>query len=71
MGEGCDVAVLDVNLGDVTSERVADELKRRGTPFVGLFERSASRRDQGYAVFSKPVRIVQIIAALRALAPGG
>jgi hypothetical protein len=71
MGEGCDVAVLDVNLGDVTSEGVADELKRRSAPFVGLFERSASRRVQGYAVVSKPVQIVQIIAALRALATGG
>jgi PAS domain S-box-containing protein len=32
--EGCDAAVLDVNLGNQTSEPIAQELIRRGTPFV-------------------------------------
>ena len=33
---GCDAAVLDVNLGTETSEAVAHELIRLGTPFVAL-----------------------------------
>jgi CheY-like chemotaxis protein len=32
--EGCDTAVLDVNLGNETSEPVARELIRSGTPYV-------------------------------------
>jgi PAS domain S-box-containing protein len=32
--QGCDAAVLDVNLGPVTSERVALLLGARGTPFI-------------------------------------
>jgi DNA-binding response OmpR family regulator len=32
--EGCDAAVLDVNLGNQTSEPIAQELISRGTPFV-------------------------------------
>lgn len=31
---GCDAAVLDVNLGDETSERIADDLRAQNLPFV-------------------------------------
>ena len=33
---GCDVGVLDVNLGKESAEPVARELRARGTPFVVL-----------------------------------
>jgi PAS domain S-box-containing protein len=47
--DGCEAAVLDVNLGCETSERVALELKERGRPFValvGLFARATPSRIQ-------------------------
>jgi DNA-binding response OmpR family regulator len=34
--EGCDAAILDVNLGGGTSAPIADELRERGTPFLVL-----------------------------------
>jgi DNA-binding response OmpR family regulator len=33
---GCDLAVLDVNLGHETAEPIAERLRARGTPFVVL-----------------------------------
>lgn len=67
---GCDVAVLDVNLGRETAEPVARELKRLGTPFVTL---SGYSSDQHPAVFqfgpslTKPARPDELIAILRGL----
>jgi DNA-binding response OmpR family regulator len=46
---GCEAAVLDVNLGSKTSERVALELKKRGRPFVAL---SGYSHDQHPTAFS-------------------
>jgi len=48
---GCEAAVLDVNLGFETSERVAPELKKRGRPFVAL---SGYSHDQHPTAFSAP-----------------
>jgi PAS domain S-box-containing protein len=47
--DGCEAAVLDVNLGGETSERVALELKERGRPFLTL---SGYSREQHPAAFS-------------------
>ena len=65
---GCDVAVLDVNLGhNETSEPVARELRIRSTPFVVL---SGYAREQhppglhGAPVLSKPARPGELIATL-------
>jgi DNA-binding response OmpR family regulator len=67
---GCDVAVLDVNLGAETSAGVAQELIRRGIPFVTV---SGYSRDQHPSVFNgspvleKPIRIERLVAELRRL----
>ena len=64
---GCDIAVLDVNLGGHTSESVAVELKRLRVPFVMV---SGYAREQKLSVFSscpqfmKPVQIDRLIEAL-------
>jgi PAS domain S-box-containing protein len=66
---GCDVAVLDVNLGSETSERVALRLMERGTPFITL---SGYSREQHPLLFNgarslaKPLRPEILIAELKA-----
>lgn len=66
--KGCDAAVLDVNLGKETSEPIALELKKRGTPFVTL---SAYSREQSPAIFggapalAKPLRPELLVAEIR------
>jgi two-component sensor histidine kinase/CheY-like chemotaxis protein len=58
-GTGCDLAVLDINLGQETTERVAEHLRKAGIPFVTV---SGYAFDQVPAIFhtqpmlSKPVR---------------
>jgi PAS domain S-box-containing protein len=65
---GCDAAVLDINLGGETSEAVALELLRRGTPFVIL---SGYSRDQYPPAFRnapalmKPLRPEHLVAELK------
>lgn len=66
--EGCDIAVLDVNLGNGrTSEPIALELARRSIPFIVV---SGYTSDQHPAVFSgyplivKPVRFEALVAEL-------
>jgi DNA-binding response OmpR family regulator len=67
--EGCDVAVLDVNLRDETAEPVARELRLRRTPFLFL---SAVSRDQlplGFneeTLLAKPARPAVLVAAVQA-----
>src|SRR5205809_525198 len=54
---GCDVAVLDVNLGHETAEPVAQRLRARGTPFVVLTGYSSAQLPSGFEgalVLSKP-----------------
>jgi PAS domain S-box-containing protein len=65
---GCDAAVLDINLGDETSEPVALELIERGTPFMTL---SGYSREQHSAVFNgapmlaKPLQPERLIAEVQ------
>lgn len=54
---GCDVAVLDVNLGEETSAPVARELLSRGTPFIVVSGYSSEQHPpelQGAPMLSKP-----------------
>ena len=66
--QGCDAAVLDVNLGAETAEPVAHELIARNVPFVTV---SGYARHQHPSVFSrapylaKPVRIDRLVAELQ------
>jgi DNA-binding response OmpR family regulator len=56
---GCDVAVLDVNLGKETSAPVASELRKRGTPFIVLSGYSSEQHPpelHGAPLLSKPAR---------------
>lgn len=63
---GCDVAILDVNLGGETSEAVAHKLRESGKPFVVLSGYSDTRLPWfGTApMLSKPVATGDLIAAL-------
>src|ERR1700730_12423629 len=64
---GCDVAVLDVNLGKETAEHVARELRARGTPFVVLSGYSSEQHPPGFRgapVLSKPARPGVLVATL-------
>jgi DNA-binding response OmpR family regulator len=57
--KGCDVAVLDVNLGRETAEPVALALRARRTPFVVLSGYSGEQHPpgfQGAPVLLKPAR---------------
>ena len=66
--EGCDVAVLDVNLGTETSEAVALELLRRAIPFVRLSGYSSGQHPpqlDSAPLLVKPVRMSLLVAALR------
>jgi DNA-binding response OmpR family regulator len=68
LGEkGCDVALLDVNLGRETAEPVAHELRARGTPFVVLSGYSSEQHPLGFRgapTLAKPVRPQDLIATL-------
>lgn len=65
--DGCDAAVLDVNLGAETSEVVADALQAIGTPYMIV---SGHRREHQPSAFQaapfleKPVDTPDVIAAL-------
>ena len=66
---GCDVAVLDVNLGGgETSEAIAGKLRACGKPFVVLTGYSTDNLRPWFgdaAILTKPPRIAELIAALR------
>jgi len=64
---GCDVAVLDVNLGNETSEPIARDLRARGTPFVVLSGYASEQHPPGLhgaPVLSKPARPGDLVATL-------
>jgi DNA-binding response OmpR family regulator len=66
---GCDAAVLDVNLGGETSERVALRLIERGTPFLTLSGYSKEQHPllfNGARSLAKPLRPELLIAELKA-----
>lgn len=65
--EMIDAAILDVNLNDQRSYAVADELKRRGIPFLfatGYGEDGVDWNGATPAILPKPYRKDQIAAAL-------
>lgn len=64
---GCDVAVLDVNLGKETAEPVAHELRARGTPFIVLSGYSSEQHPAGFHgahFLSKPAAPGVLVATL-------
>jgi DNA-binding response OmpR family regulator len=65
--KGCDVAVLDVNLGRETSESVASELRAQHTPFVVLSGYPSEQHPlsfRGAPTLSKPARPQELVAML-------
>jgi DNA-binding response OmpR family regulator len=74
--KGCDVAILDVNLGGETSEPVAHKLRESDKPFIVLSGYSTDSQLPwfgGAPVLSKPLRMADLVAALRGCidAPAG
>lgn len=64
---GCDAAVLDINLGEETSEPIARELIRTNTPFFTVSGYAADQRPDVFAhvpAFSKPVHSERLIAEI-------
>jgi DNA-binding response OmpR family regulator len=65
--QGCDVAVLDVNLGGETSEQVARKLKEAEKPFVVLSGYSTDNKLPWFGsapVLSKPLRMNELVDTL-------
>jgi CheY-like chemotaxis protein len=65
---GCDVAVLDVNLGSETSGPIARKLRASGTPFVVVTGYSADNLPPWFhdaIIVTKPYRIADLVSALR------
>jgi PAS domain S-box-containing protein len=65
---GCDAAVLDINLGNETSEPVARVLSGQGIPFVAVSGYSPDQRPSGLsssAFLAKPLRAELLVAQLR------
>jgi DNA-binding response OmpR family regulator len=65
---GCDIGILDVNLGNEHSELVAVELKARGIPFVVVSGNSRTHLPPGFAgapSMSKPVEASTLLNTLR------
>jgi DNA-binding response OmpR family regulator len=65
---GCDIAVLDVNLGSETSEPIASKLRASGKPFVVLSGYSTDNVRPWFhdaAIVTKPFHIADLVVALR------
>jgi DNA-binding response OmpR family regulator len=70
--EGCDLAVLDVNLGRETAEPIALELKGLCTPFLTLTGYSSDQHPPGFSgapSLTKPATPEELVAELRRLLP--
>lgn len=68
--EGCDIAVLDINLGQETAEPVAMEMKARGVPFVTVTGYSSDQHPpafQGIPSLTKPITPDDLLALIRRL----
>ena len=66
--EGCDVAVLDVNLRDETAEPIARELRFRRTPFLFLSAVSREHLPTEFVdevLLAKPAVADVLLVALR------
>lgn len=69
-----DIAVLDVNLGKETSERVAIELRRIGVPFICVSGYSSEQLPEAFAgapFLVKPVDEESLLSAVRQHAVSG
>jgi DNA-binding response OmpR family regulator len=65
---GCDVAVLNVNLGNETSEPIARKLRASGKPFVVLSGCSINDLPpsfNGAPFLAKPTPMAELVAAVR------
>jgi DNA-binding response OmpR family regulator len=65
---GCDVAVLNVNLGNETSEPIARRLRASGKPFVVLSGCSIDDLPpsfDGATFLAKPTPMTELVAAVR------
>jgi DNA-binding NtrC family response regulator len=65
---GCDVAVLDINLGSETSGPIARKLRASGTPFVVVTGYSVDNLPPWFhdaIILTKPYRIDDLVGALR------
>jgi DNA-binding NarL/FixJ family response regulator len=65
---GCDVAVLNVNLGTETSEPIARKLQAFGTPFVVWSGYSADDLAPSFSratCLTKPAPMAELVAAVR------
>ena len=66
--EGCDAAVLDVQLGKETAAPIAQALRSRSIPFLTLSGYSESQRPpvfDGAPMMVKPVRMHDLVAFLK------
>jgi DNA-binding response OmpR family regulator len=65
---GCDVAVLNVNLGNETSEPIARKLQASGKPFVVLSGYSTDDLPPLFnaaTILTKPLPMADLLAAVR------
>lgn len=73
--EGCDAAVLDINLGAETVEPVAERLETLGRPFVFVTGYASpgviSERFRGHKKLAKPVEKAQFLQTLEQEFAGG
>ncbi len=67
--QGCDLAVLDVNLGRETAAPIADVLSSKSLPFIALSGYSSEQLPEIFQrapMLSKPVDSKMLVAVLRA-----
>ena len=72
--DGCDAAVLDINLGHETSAPVAIELAKRRTPFVTLSGYSLAQQGSsfdGAPALAKPLKPELLVATITRCLAGG
>lgn len=66
--EGCDAAILDVNLGDHTSQPVAQQLAAKRLPFVVLTGYTVEQAPEAFyhaPALTKPILMDRLLAELR------
>jgi len=66
---GCDIAVLDINLGDETASPIAQLLTEKEVPFVAVTGYSRDQVPPEFSdatVLTKPVRVEQLVSEIRA-----
>jgi DNA-binding response OmpR family regulator len=67
---GCDAAVVDVNLGKSTSLSFAEELRSKSIPFLVLSGYSHSQRPAGFSGMpsaNKPVNLPELVRTLNGM----